>query len=99
VLDRVQSMLDRHPAIERGTCRVRVASFIGAAFQLELFAYGKTADWAQFTVIRQDVILTIAEIIEASGAQLAAPTRLTYLSANTEKINGAVQAEKGHRST
>jgi MscS family membrane protein len=82
VLDRVQSMLDQHPEIEPGSCRVRVMSFVGAAFQLELFAYGKTGDWAQFTVIRQDVILKIAEIVEASGTRFAAPTRLTYLSSD-----------------
>jgi len=29
VLDRVQSMLDQHPAIETGSCRVRVMSFVG----------------------------------------------------------------------
>ena len=66
VLDRVQSMLDQHPLIESGTSRVRVTNVVGAAFALELFAYGKTGDWAQFTAIRQDVILKIAEIIEAS---------------------------------
>ena len=80
VLDRVQSMLDQHPAIEPGSCRVRVMSFIGAAYQMELFAYGKTGDWAQFTAIRQDVILKIAEIVEASGTRFAAPTQLAYLS-------------------
>ena len=80
VLDRVQSMLDQHPAIESGCCRVRVMSFVGAAFQMELFAYGKTGDWAQFTAIRQDVILRIAEIVEASGTRFAAPTQLAYLS-------------------
>ena len=60
VLDRVQSMLDEHPAIEVGTSRIRVDSFAGAAFELELFAYGKTGDWADFTAIRQDVLLKIA---------------------------------------
>ncbi|HEY6303940.1 MAG TPA: mechanosensitive ion channel family protein [Terriglobales bacterium] len=80
VLDRVQNMLDQHPSIEPGTCRVRITSFVGAAFQLELFAYGKTGDWAQFTAIRQDVILKIAEIVEASGTRFAAPTQLAYVS-------------------
>ena len=46
VLDRVQSMLDEHPSIESGTSRIRVNDFAGAAFELELFAYGKTGDWA-----------------------------------------------------
>jgi MscS family membrane protein len=84
VLDRVQSMLDQHPAIEAGTSRVRVMSFVGAAFELELFAYGKTDDWTQFTLIRQDVIMKIADIVEASGTRLAGPTQLTYQSSDAD---------------
>jgi MscS family membrane protein len=95
VLNRVQSMLDQHPSIEPRTCRVRVTNFIGAAFQLELFAYGTTGDWAQFTVIRQDVILKIAEIVEASGTRFAAPTQLAYLSrdrgVDADKANNIVR--------
>jgi MscS family membrane protein len=91
VLDRVQSMLDQHPAIEAGTFRVRVMSFAGAAFELELFAYGKTSDWTQFTLIRQDVILKIADIVEASGTRLAGPTQLTYLSSDADiKASNAI---------
>jgi MscS family membrane protein len=95
VLDRMQSMLDEHPSIESGTSRIRVNDFAGAAFELELFAYAKTGDWMQFTAIRQDVILKIAEIVEASGTRLAAPTQLTYLSTDTGvnagKANGIVR--------
>ncbi|MGC1869531.1 MAG: mechanosensitive ion channel family protein [Acidobacteriaceae bacterium] len=78
ILDRIKNMLDNHPAIDIGS-RVRVASFTGAAFQLELFAYGKTGDWTEFTAIRQDIILKIAEIVEAAGTGFAAPTQLAYL--------------------
>jgi MscS family membrane protein len=79
VLDSVQTMLNEAPAIESGTSRVRVTSFAGAAFELELFAFGKTGDWTELTAIRQDVILKIAAIVEAAGTRFAAPTRLTYL--------------------
>jgi MscS family membrane protein len=89
VLDRAQSMLDEHPAIEPGTSRVRVIDLVGARFEIELFAYGKTGDWAQLTAIRQDVILKIAEIVEASGTRFAAPTQLTYLS-----TDGGIEMEK-----
>ncbi len=82
ILDRIKNMLDNHPAIETGS-RVRVASCTGAAFQLELFAYGTTSDWTEFTAIRQDVILKIAEIIEAAGTGFAAPTQLAYLARDT----------------
>ena len=57
VLVGVQRMLDQHASIESGTSRIRVADFAGAAFNMELWAYVKTSDWAQFTSIRQDVIL------------------------------------------
>jgi MscS family membrane protein len=91
VLDRVKSMLNEHPAIESGSSRVRVIGFAGAAFELELFAYGKTGNWTELTAIRQDVLLKIADIVEAAGTRFAAPTRLTYLSTdagvNEEKTN------------
>jgi MscS family membrane protein len=70
-------------------------SFVGAAFELELFAYGKTDNWTQFTLIRQDVILKIADIVEASGTRLAAPTRLNYQSddagINANNTNASVR--------
>jgi MscS family membrane protein len=97
VLDRVQSMLDQQPAIEMGSSRIRVANFAGAAFELELWAYVKTSDWTAFTAIRQDVILKIAEIVEAAGTRFAAPTQLTYLSrdagVDAEKANDFVRQE------
>ena len=87
VLNGVQQMLNEHPFIESGTSRIRVADFAGAAFEMELWAYAKTGDWAQFTGIRQDVILKIAEIIESAGTRLAAPTRLTYVSTDVGVID------------
>jgi MscS family membrane protein len=91
VLDRVKGMLDQHPAIESGSSRVRVIGFAGSAFELELFAFGKTGDWTEFTAIRQDVILKLAEIVEAAGTRFAGPTRLTYLSRDA-----GLDAEKGN---
>jgi MscS family membrane protein len=95
VLDRVQKMLNQHPFVESGTSRIRVADFAGAAFELELWAYAKTGDWAQFTGIRQDVILRIAEIVEAAGTRFAAPTRLTYVSADVGVIDALKSGQVG----
>ncbi len=78
VLDSVQRVFDEDPAIESGTSRVRVTNFDGAAFQLELFAYGKTGDWKELTAIRQEILLKIVGIVEAAGTGFAAPTRLMY---------------------
>ena len=102
VLDRVQSMLDHEPTIDTGS-RIRVANFAGAAFELELWAYIKTSDWAAFTAIRQDVILKIAEIVESAGTRFAAPTQLTYLSTDAgldaEKANEIVRRVTEQRAS
>jgi MscS family membrane protein len=94
VLDGVQRMLDENPAIESGSSRLRVTNFAGAAFELELFAFGKTGDWREFTGIRQEILLKIAGIVEAAGTRLAAPTQLTYFSTdagvNAERANDIV---------
>ncbi len=96
VLDRVQNMLNEHPGVEFGSSRVRVANFAGAAFELELFAYCKTGKWPEFTAIRQNVILKIAEIVEAAGTRFAAPTRVTYQASDAgidaEKANAVVRS-------
>ncbi len=96
VLDDTQKMLNEHPRIEPGTSRLRVTDFGGAAFELELFAYGQTGDWAEFTAIRQDVILKIAGIVEAAGTRFAAPTQLTYLSTDAGVDAGKVNATVRH---
>jgi MscS family membrane protein len=80
VLSRIQGMLDELPEIEPGTSRIRINKFDGAAYQLELFAYAVMTDWMLFTAVRQDVVIKIAEIVESSGTQFAAPTQLNYAS-------------------
>ena len=87
VLEGVQHMLDEHPWVESGA-RIRVADVSSAAFNMELWAYIKIGDWAQFTGIRQDVLLKIADIVEASGTRFAAPTRLMYLSGDVRTDGG-----------
>lgn len=91
VLDRVQQLFTQHPSIEAGSSTIRINRFAGAAFELQAFAYVKTSDWKEFTAIRQNVILQIAEIVESTGARFAAPTQLTYLAseANAERVRAA----------
>jgi MscS family membrane protein len=95
VLEGVQRMLDEHRWVESGA-RIRVADVSSAAFNMELWAYIKIGDWAQFTGIRQDVLLKIADIVEASGTRFAAPTRLMYLSGDV-RTDGGTDDRTVHR--
>jgi MscS family membrane protein len=97
ILDSAQKMLDEHPMIESETSRLRVINFAGAAYELHLFAYGKTSDMKEFTAVRQDVLFKLVGIVEAAGTRFAAPTRLTYLhtdpSVEVERANNVARHE------
>lgn len=86
----LEMLAERSSVLVTGSSRIRVADFAGAAFEMELWAYVETGDWTQFTAIRQDIILKIAEIVETAGTRLAALTRLTYISedAGINPLNG-----------
>jgi len=78
VLAELESMLKSHPQIADDPLRVRFMGLGRYYFEIEIFAYGLTSDWAEFLLIRQDVLTKVLEIIERSGARLALPTEIHY---------------------
>ena len=62
---------------------------------LEVFSYVLTRDFAEFTAIREDVLLRILEIVDRSGSGFAFPSQTVYFSRDTglnkEKSSAAEQ--------
>ncbi|MGA6987135.1 MAG: mechanosensitive ion channel family protein [Terriglobales bacterium] len=80
VLAEVRRMLYEHPKVESETARIRFANFDNSALSLEIFSYVLTRDFAEFTAIREDLLLRIMEIVEKSGSGFAFPSRTLYFS-------------------
>jgi MscS family membrane protein len=78
VLTKLESMLREHPRIADDPLRVRFNGFGEYFLEIELFAYALTTAWPEFLEIRQDVLMTVMEIIESSGTRLALPTEVRY---------------------
>jgi len=74
VLSDIRSLLIEHSDIETGTARIRLVDFGERAIDLELFAYVLTPDVPTFLAVREELLLTIATIVEASGTSFAQPT-------------------------
>jgi MscS family membrane protein len=74
VLSGIRTLLDQHPEIEPATSRIRLVDFGERAIELELFAYVLTPDYAKFLSVREELLLTIATIVEAAGTEFAQPT-------------------------
>jgi small-conductance mechanosensitive channel len=78
VMSALEDMLHGHPELSDERLRVRFNGF-GPSFQeVELYGYAETGDWPEFTRIREEILLEVLKIIEASDTCLALPTEVHY---------------------
>ena len=75
----LRSMLYAHPKTLPDPCRVRFINFGAHSLDIEIFVFIETADWNEFTGIREDIFLRILDIVAESGAYFAYPSQTLYL--------------------
>ena len=80
LLAEVRRMLYEHPKVESDNARIRFAGFENSALSLEIFSYVLTSDFAEFTAIREDLLLRIMDIVRKSGSDFAFPSRTIYMT-------------------
>ena len=79
VLAALREMLIAHPKIDRETVRVRLADFGASSLDVDVRVYAQTREWNDFYAVREDVLLRIAEIVNASGTGFAFPSQTLYV--------------------
>lgn len=83
VLENIRELIEKHVMINEESSRVRFLEFGEYAQEIELYVYIKTRDYAEYLQYREDINLSIKDIIEASGTQLVVPANTTYFEGNT----------------
>ncbi|MBZ5655026.1 MAG: mechanosensitive ion channel family protein [Acidobacteriia bacterium] len=83
LLAELRRMLYEHAKIEHESARIRFAGIDSSALNLEVFSYVLTRDYAEFTAIREDVLLRIMQIVEESGSDFASSTSTIYMARDT----------------
>jgi MscS family membrane protein len=89
VLAGIEAALRSHPRLAADVPQVRFSEFKDSVLNVEVMAWFATADWLEFTVLRQELYLRFMEIVEQSGASFAFPTRTVRL------VPGAPQESEG----
>lgn len=84
VLSRIRELIDQHEYIDEHGSRVRFLEFGEYAQELELYAYIKTKDFAEYLEHREDINIKINDIIESAGAHLTVPAKTISLSSTSE---------------
>jgi MscS family membrane protein len=76
----VEQMLRAHPEIDTTrTLMVNFTTFAASSLDFFIYTFTKTTNWQQYHKVKQDVLLRIAEIIAAHGAEIAFPTSTVYV--------------------
>lgn len=79
VLEELRKLLANHPRVLEEPARVRFVGYGAYSLDIEIFAYLLCRDQDTFLDIQEDILLRIADIVKACGADFAFPSQTTYL--------------------
>ena len=81
----VKAMLQAHPEIDtNATLIVNFNEFAASSLDFFIYTFTKTVQWVHYHEVKQDVLLKIAAIIEAHGAEIAFPTRTLHIESTPD---------------
>jgi MscS family membrane protein len=80
IVTEVKQMLESHEEIDHDqTLMVNFNKFNASSLDFFIYTFTKTTVWTEFHRIKQDILLRVAVIIEAQGAEIAYPTTTVHL--------------------
>ncbi len=80
LLVELRAILYAHPKVDPEPARVRFAEFGAASLNVEVFAYILAKDFNEFVEVREDLLLRMMDVVEASGTGFAFPSQTLYLA-------------------
>ena len=90
VLAEIGAMLREHPQVESTSCWIRLARLGTGSIDLEMHAYVLTAEYSEFTNVRQEILLRVMQIVESCGTSLANNTPTINISGAPEAAEARV---------
>jgi len=80
----VKAMLQSHPEIDSdATLIVNFNQFGVSSLDFFIYTFTKTVQWVHYHEVKQDVLLNVAAIVQAHGAEIALPTRTLHIESGT----------------
>jgi MscS family membrane protein len=93
VLAGFERVLREHPKIWPDAVVVRFREFAASSLDIEIMAWFKTADWSEFQLIRQEVLLQFMDVVERAGTSFAFPTQTVHIASVPRRMGGQQDAE------
>ena len=83
ITSQVHRSLDEHTSVESASVRVRFIRFAACSLDIEIVAYLFARDWNDFLTVQEELLLSIMEIVENAGAEMAFPSQTMYLASDS----------------
>jgi MscS family membrane protein len=83
VLEGVEKVLRAQPKLWPDALTVRFKEITGTSLDVEVQAWFVTTDFAEFTGIRQELLLAFLGVVEGAGTSIAVPTRVVHVRDGT----------------
>jgi MscS family membrane protein len=80
VLDEIRSVLKQNSRVEDASSRVRFIRLAEFAIEVEIYAYILVRDFPEFLELQEQLLLSILESIEKTGAAIALPSQATLVA-------------------
>jgi len=94
ILSSIRTLLRENSNIETETARIRLVNFGREAIELELFAYIRTSQVAEFLAEREKLLLDVAVVVEAAGSSFAQPTQFIYMDEKSDPESSAISSAR-----
>lgn len=76
----IEALLQKHPEIDESqTLMVNFNRFADSSLEFFIYCFTHTTNWQFFHQIKQDVLLSVGEIILQNGAEIAFPSHSVYV--------------------
>ena len=79
----LRNLLGKHAKVESDSARVRFVKFGASSLDVEIFAYVFARDWNDFLEIQEELLLSIMDLVEEAGSEIALPAQTLYLASDT----------------
>ncbi len=80
IVANVKKMLQNHPEIDATqTLIVNFDQFAPSSLDFFIYTFTKTTDWIKYHDVKQDVLVKVADIVAAHGAEMAYPTSTLHV--------------------
>jgi MscS family membrane protein len=70
VLGALRETIAKHPKVDVNSIRTRFTKMDPKALEVELSAYVRTVRWDEFVEVREQILLSALDVVEASGIEM-----------------------------